>query len=87
MMLHTKYQGSMNCGFRQDYFLMFLHLFKPMKNMQSPGQAHFWPKGHNLIMLGRGLLDNATYQISRLLNLWFQTRRFLYVFPRLYKPM
>ena len=45
--------------------------------MLNLGQAHFWPKGHNLNKLGRGPLDGATYQISRLYALWFQTRRFL----------
>ena len=26
---------------------------------------HFWPQGHNLNKIGRGPLDDATYQISR----------------------
>ena len=26
MMLHTKYQGSRPCGFRQEDFFMFLHV-------------------------------------------------------------
>ena len=30
---------------------------------------------------GRGLLGDATYQISRIQALWFQTRRFFHVFP------
>ena len=33
--------------------------------------------GHNLNKLGKGPLDDAPYQISMLLALWFQTRRFL----------
>ena len=37
----------------------------------TPGVAHFWPKGHNLNKLGRGLLGDATYQISRLKASWF----------------
>ena len=32
----------------------------------DPREAHFWPQGHNLNKLGRDLLDDATYQISRL---------------------
>ena len=32
MMLHTKYQGSLPCGFRQEEFFMF-SLYKPMLNM------------------------------------------------------
>ena len=36
--------------------------------------------GHDLNKLGRGLLDDATYQISMLQALWFQTRRFFQCF-------
>ena len=34
------------------------------------------PQGDNLNKLGRSPLGDATYQISRLQDLWFQTRRF-----------
>ena len=50
-------------------------------SLVTPGQGHFWPKGHNLNKHGRGLLGDATYQISRLYALWFQTRRFVHAFP------
>ena len=43
----------------------------------TPGQGHFWRQGHNLNKIGRGPLGDATYRISRLYALWFQTRRFL----------
>ena len=33
--------------------------------------------------LGRGLLDDATYQISRLKALWFQIRIFYHAVPML----
>ena len=39
--------------------------------MQTPERAHFLPEGHNLNRLGRGPLDDATYQILRLKALWF----------------
>ena len=39
----------------------------------TPGARQFLPQGHNLNKLGRVLAD-ATYQISRLCALWFQTR-------------
>ena len=52
MMLHTKYQGSMPCGFRQDFFTLSLN--KPILNMLPPGWGHFRPQGHNLNKLGRG---------------------------------
>ena len=32
----------------------------------TPELAHFWPQWHNLNNLGRGLLGDATYQISSL---------------------
>ena len=41
--------------------------------------AIFWPQVHNLNKLGRGPLGDATYQISRLKALWFQTKRFFHV--------
>ena len=65
MMLHTKYQGSRPCGFRQEDFFMFL----PIKAYVKPvtqRRGHFWPQGYNLNKFGRGLLDNTTYQESRL---------------------
>ena len=40
-------------------FFMF-SLYKPIKNV-TPGAGHFWPEGHNLNKLGRGLLGDATY--------------------------
>ena len=43
----------------------------------------FWPKGYNLNNLGRGPLDEATDQISKTWAFWFQSRRFLNVFPML----
>ena len=38
-------------------------------------------QGHNLNKLGKGPLGDAAILISRLLALWFQTRRFFHVFP------
>ena len=59
MMLHTKYQSSSSCGFRQEFFLMFLPVKAYVKPV-TPEQRHFWPQGYNLNKLGRGLLDNTT---------------------------
>ena len=47
----------------------------------TPRRGHFWPQGHNLNKLGRGLLVDATYQISSLYAVLFQTRRFFHIFP------
>ena len=55
MMLHTKYQGSRPCGFRQEDFQVFL--FSPHV---TPGAGPFWSQGYNLNKLGRGPLDDAT---------------------------
>ena len=32
----------------------------------TPGMSHFWLKGYNFRKLGRGLLGDASYQMSRL---------------------
>ena len=65
MMLHNKYQGSLSCGFRQDIFSCF-----PYINLYITcdpwGVAICRPQEHNLNKLGRGPLDDASYQISRL---------------------
>ena len=52
-----------------------------------PGDStsHFWSQRHYLNKLGRGPLGDATYQISRLEALWFQTRRF-FMFSQ-HRPM
>ena len=58
-----------------------------MKAGHFPGNTsggRFWPQGHNFNKLGRSPVDDATYQISMLLALKFQTRRF-FMFP-IYKP-
>ena len=49
--------------------------------MWALGQGHFWPQGNYLNNLARGLLDEASYQISKTWALWFKRRRFLKVFP------
>ena len=45
-MLHTKYQGSRHCGFREDFFMF--SLYKPMQKLWPLGLAHFLPQLHNL---------------------------------------
>ena len=57
-------------GFRQeDLFVFFLCIFLCKTCDLEVGS--FWPQGHNFNILGRGLLEDATYQISRLYALWF----------------
>ena len=59
MMLHTKYQGSRPCRFRQKDLL---HAF-PVKAYLSSGL--FGPKGPNLNKLGRSPQGDVHYLISR----------------------
>ena len=65
MMLHTKYQGSRPCGFRQEVFFMFLPILIYVKHV-TPGVGSFWPNGHNLNKFVRGQQGDATYKISKL---------------------
>ena len=60
MMLHIKYKGTRPCGFRQDFFSCFAYISLCVKHV-TPRQGHFWPQGHNLNKLGRGLQGGATY--------------------------
>ena len=72
MMLHTKYQGSRPCGVRQEDFFRFTYIslyktYDPGAGpFLTPGRAHFWPQGHHLNKVGKGLLDDASYQVLRL---------------------
>ena len=84
MMLHTKYQGSGPCGFRQEDFFHVFPIYAKVNNV-APRAGHYCPQGHNLNKLNRGSLGDATYQISRLQALWFQRRKYFHFSPR--KPM
>ena len=47
----------------------------------GPGAGHVWPQGYNLNNLGRGSLEKAMLQIPNAWAFWFQTRKFLKVYP------
>ena len=64
MMLHNKYQGPRPYSFRQEYFFFFFPYISLCKKC-DPGWSHFWPQGHNLKKIDRGLLVDATCQIPR----------------------
>ena len=66
MILHNKNQGSRPCGFRREDFFHVAPYISLCKTCDPPGPGHFWPLGYNLNKLGRGPLDDTTYQISRL---------------------
>ena len=66
MMLHTKYQGSRCCGFRQEDFFMFLPIKAYVKPVTHEAVL-FLPQGYILKKKrGRGLLDDTTCQNGRL---------------------
>ena len=58
MMLHTKYQGSMPYGFRQEDFSCFLYI-NLCKTCDPQGVANL-SQWDNLNKLGRGPLGDAT---------------------------
>ena len=64
-MVHTKYQGSRQYGIRQEDFFCF-----PQKILRQTcdrkGRGDFRPQSDSLNKVGRGPLDDASYQISRL---------------------
>ena len=65
MMLHTKYQGSRPCGFRQEDFFMFLPILVYVKYV-TPGAGSFLAHGASFKQLVRCPQGDATYQISKL---------------------
>ena len=69
MILNTNYQGSMpSCNRPEDLLCVpYINLWKQV-NLE---RGHFWPYDHNFNKISRGLIDDATYLISRLK--WFQT--------------
>ena len=52
------------------------------RSHESLSGWHLWTQGYNLNKLGRGLLGDDTYQISKFYAFWFQTRR-LFMFSYL----
>ena len=63
MILHTKYQGSRPCSFRQEdcfHVAPYMSLCETC-DFRGGGGGQFWPKGYNLNTRGRGILGDATY--------------------------
>ena len=63
MMLHTKYQGTRPCGFRQ---VDFFHIFPIKAHVKhvTHGAGPFLAPRYNLNKLGRGPLGEATYHLK-----------------------
>ena len=79
VMLHTKYQGSKPYSFRQKIFSCFP--YNAYVKHVNPRAGHYWLQGYNFNKLGRGSLGDASYQISKLYALWFQTRIYFMFLP------
>ena len=78
MTLNIKDLGLMVSDKKICSYFLYISL---CKTFNPVGQSQFGRQGHNLNKHGKGLLDDASYQILRLYALWFQTRRFFHVFP------
>ena len=66
-MLHTKFQASEHSSSGEDVFSTYY-----FRTQDSPPQGCFGPHDYHLYILGRCLLNNASYQISKPLAYWFQ---------------
>ena len=61
-MLLAKYQSSKPPSFRDEVFWSWSSLV--LVQLVTPGQGLFWPHGHHMNRLSRGLQGDATYKIS-----------------------
>ena len=77
MMLHTKYIKALGLVVSEKKIFSCFTIQAYVKHVTPWGGPIFSQQGHNLNKLGRGSLDDATNQISRLYALWFKTRNFL----------
>ena len=81
MMLHTKYQGSRPCGFRQKRFFHVSPYISLCKACDPLGRRHFWPQGHNLnnLFMVHKVMLHTKYQSSRAYG--FRQEDYFYVSP------
>ena len=75
-MLHAKYESSRPFSFREEEFFFFFCSYVPICDTPPPGgRAGFdHGGGYHMNELGRGLLGDAPYQISKLYAFQFQRR-------------
>ena len=59
-MLHTLLKAPEPSSSAEEDFIKYISFL----NHRPLPQGHFQPQGHHLSKLGRGLLGNATYEIS-----------------------
>ena len=64
-MLYTKCKNCRPSSFKEKEFKNFFLLFL-CSNLWPLGRGQFWPQGHRMSKLGRGLQEDATYQILKL---------------------
>ena len=64
-MLHKNIYALSIAVSEKNIFHVFFSILAFAKHV-TLGRDYFWPQLHNLNKLGKGSLDDATYQISRL---------------------
>ena len=69
--------NNLDKNLQDKKFFLSVYLYEYYVKQVSPGLGHFGPQGYNLNNLGRGPLNEITYQISKLWAFYFQTRIFL----------
>ena len=66
-------------GWRQTMITHHEHIVLRWDNKGPQGQGHFGPDGCNLNNLDKGLLDEATYQISNYIPTWLRYHPIIHV--------
>ena len=79
MMLHTKYQDALCLMVSKQEDIFMFSLYGPIKTCDPQRKGSIWSKGDYLNKLGKGQLDDATYEISRLFALWSMSKRSFHV--------
>ena len=86
MMQHTMYIKALGLVVSEKkMFSCFPYIAAYVKHVTS-GWGYFWHQRHNLNKLGRGPLDDATYQILGSRPCGFRQQD-LFTFSLYYKPM
>ena len=66
---------------KKIFFMFSLIYLSLCKTCDPQGMAIFWPKGHNLIKLGRGPLGDATFINIKALGLLVLDKNIFSCFP------
>ena len=66
MMLHNHFIKALSLMVSDKKIFPCFPYISLCKICDTLERGHYWPQGYNLNKLGRGLLGDATYQISKL---------------------